>query len=168
MDKFYSELCYMFGISETDWPYRIVKIETGSLIIDLLGSSKIIEAASSLITRSAEYLYRRFTIEGKIASIPRTTDAIESILDLRQKLTDAGIDTAEIDQNIQKATHTISRNLNVLLGGEAKVTVNDEEISVGTKMRDKFIEARTRLALSPPSSEIFSSDDERTETEFNR
>jgi hypothetical protein len=68
-------------------------MEVGSLWLKIFGESKVIALLTRLIETGAGYLYRRFTTEGKIASIPRQVESVEAILRLTETLQEMGIDT---------------------------------------------------------------------------
>ncbi|ACC85452.1 hypothetical protein [Nostoc punctiforme] len=124
----YSELCFLYDISEVDFPLRIIKIESGSLWVKIFGESRVIETIVSLIKDAKEYGYRNLTKEGKIEAEQQNFKAIESALELRKKLQEANIDVEEFDEKIKKSSIVIINNLNTLLSGEKKIKLNGELI----------------------------------------
>jgi len=152
LEQMYDELAPLFGISTLEHPVKIVKIESGSLWADILGYPKIIDLMESLISGAVSYMYRNFTKEGKITSIPRKVESIDSILQLRSRLKDAGIDTISMDENIQKSSVIVAEQLNRLLGGEAKVTINGQVYSVEANLEQKYLEERNKLLLPEPAT----------------
>ena len=128
IQSIYSEMCYLFEISEYDFPLRIAKIESGSLWLKIFGESKIINLFADSIKDAKEYGYRNMTREGKIRSVPEDIKAVEALLGLRDKMKEGGINTKDVDEKISKSTSIIADNLNILLSGEKKVTLNGELI----------------------------------------
>ena len=86
--------------------------------------------------------------------MPRKVDSIESILELRIKLDELGIDTNEIDDQLKKSSVLIARNLNKLLGGEPKVIVNDDEYYIGIDFEQKYLEQSEHKLLPSQSENI--------------
>lgn len=143
----YVELCTLVGVSYNQYPIAISKIESGSLWAEILGYPKVIALLESIIENSISYMYRTFTREGKIASIPRKVEIIESILDLRKKLKAVGIDTTELDSHLQKASVIIAQEANQLLVGEPKVVINEKYFTIGAELEKKYLEAGRTLLL---------------------
>ena len=61
LDRLYSELCLLANVSKSQYPLRVIKIESGSLWIKLFGESKVITLLTSLIESAAGFFYRNFT-----------------------------------------------------------------------------------------------------------
>ena len=90
--------------------------------------------------------HRKFTNEGKIASIPRQVEAVEAVLRLSENLQAIGIDTTEVKENLQKSAVVISSKLNDLLLGSPAIKVNDHDFSVGDAITEKYL-TESRLLL---------------------
>ncbi len=144
----YGELCALAGASYNNASPKIIKIESGSLWAEILGYPKIISLLESILEGSIGYMYRTFTREGKLASIPRKVETIESILELRKKLKAVGIDTIDLDENLQKASVIIAQEANNLLVGEPKLTINNRVFSIGASLEKKYLESGRQRLLS--------------------
>lgn len=147
LDRLYSELCLLANVSRSQYPLQVIKLESGSLWIKLFGESKVITLLTSLVESAARYFYRNFTDEGKITSIPRNVESIESVLALSKKLEAEGIDVTAIKDNVQKAAVTMSAQLNKLLLKEPSVEVNGKKHSVAEAMQDNYLLEGQRLLL---------------------
>lgn len=143
----YIELCTLTSIPINENPLKIVRIEAGSMWAEILGYPKIIEMLESMLEGSISYFYRTFTREGKIASIPRKVESVESILELRKKLKAIGVDTTDLDDHLQKASVIIAAETNRLLVGEPKITLNGRVFTIGKELERKYLEAGRRLYL---------------------
>lgn len=152
IDNIYSEVCELLNISSREYPIQISKIESGSLWADILGYPKVIALLTSLVESSVSYLHRNFTKEGKISSIPKKAEHIESIIKLSKKLEEQGVDVSEINDNLQKACVVISKNLNSLLAGEPTVTINNKTYSIEAEMRARQIESTENKLLETDNS----------------
>lgn len=154
LDRLYSELCLVANVSKSQYPLRVIKVESGSLWIKLFGESKVIALLTSLIESAASFLYRNFTNEGKITSIPRSVEAIESVLSLTKKLEAEGIDVSASKDNLQKAAVIMSAQLNKLLLKEPSIEVDGKKYSVAEAVQDKYLLEGQRLLLDDGNKEL--------------
>ncbi len=156
LQKIYSELCSLLSVSESDFPLRISKIESGSLWIKVFGETKIIEFFLSLIKDTCAYFYRNYTTEGKIEALPRKIETLESVFNLEQKLKGAGIDTKDLQDVIQRSAFTLGENLNDLIGGEAIIDINGDCFLIEhSKQQRSLVERKTPLLSSGiPQSDV--------------
>lgn len=138
----YSELCQISNISEIDHPLVISKIESGSLFISADGEKKILKLISDIIESSAAFVYRNFTKEGKISAIPKKLESLEAILQFSERLEQAGIDTTDTKEQLAKTAHALATNLNILIEGQPRITINKTTISIGNELERQFIETR--------------------------
>jgi hypothetical protein len=56
----------------------------------------------SLIEGSARFMHRNYTNEGKIASIPKTIESLDRILDLSNRLKENGVDVSSLQESLAK------------------------------------------------------------------
>jgi hypothetical protein len=152
LHSLYSELCMLFSVSESDHPLRISKVESGSLWAKVFGESKVIGMMVSFLEQTASWMYRTYTAEGKLASIPRKVEAIDSLLGLTARLKEAGLDPSGMQAHIEKSAVTISKNLAELLDRQGSVTVNDRTISVNTELSKMYLEKAASLRLDVSDS----------------
>jgi len=148
LDHLYNELCNLLGVSSAEYPLHLTKMESGSLWLKIFGESKVVALLTQLIEDGVGYLYRRFTNEGQIASIPRQVESIEAVLRLSENLQQLGIDTTEVKENLQKSAVVISSKLNDLLLGSPAIKVNDREFSVGDAVTEKYLTESRQLLLN--------------------
>ena len=121
----YDEGCELVGVSRSEYPLLVRKVESGSLLALLSGESAVIGLIVGAITSAAAYYHRSYTTEGKLSSgLPRKVDAVEKVLGLRQKLVASNIDTSDMDARIQKSSLKVAAALDDLLGNEDTVVIN--------------------------------------------
>ncbi len=145
--RLYEELALLLNVSTKEHSIKIIKVESGSLWADVLGYPKIIDLMVRLTESTANWMYRKYTEEGKICTIPKKVEAVDSILELSRNLAAAGLDTSELDETVKKSAIVLSQQLNTLLAGEPRVEVNLKPLSVGKELEDKLLEDRKRLLL---------------------
>jgi hypothetical protein len=151
--KLYSTLCELFEINENNEPINIIKIESGSLWLKVAGNNKVMEMSTDLIKSGIRFFHRNFTTEGKIQTIPKKVEAVESILGLAKKLEAEGIDTSKIKDNLNKAVVSVSNELNDLLRYEPSIIINDAEYSVGAELEQKYLEEAKKLLIEDKRDE---------------
>ena len=147
LQSLYSELCMLMSIAETDHPLRISKIESGSLWVKLFGDSRVIGMMVIFVEKTASWIYRTYTNEGRIASVPRKIEAIDSLLGLTQRLQAAGLDTSEMQAHIEKSAIAISKDLAVLIDGQPSIAINEKVISISTEQSKVYLEGTMPLRL---------------------
>ena len=143
----YDEVASLVASPGETFAPRIIKIESGSALIDILGVPRVIKLVADLIEGAADWLYRNYTREGRIVALPRAIDSIDAVLGLRGRLRDSGIPTEELDERIAKATVIIATELNVLLSAEPSVTVNQRTLSVGAAVEERYLREGSRRQI---------------------
>jgi hypothetical protein len=151
LNDIYSELCPLFGVSTSQYPLRIVKLETGSLWVSVVGHAAVIGFIVWLLKKAIGYIHRNFTTEGKILFIPKQVEAANSVLEFTKKLQEVGVDTTQAKEQAQKALFAISQNLNNLVSNQSKLEVNDETVSIGDVYDERFLQESKRLLLEEGS-----------------
>jgi hypothetical protein len=128
----YQELCELLAMPNDDRVFEVLRVETGSLFVRGRGKNKVIDLLVDLLREGASYLYRRYTQEGQISSIPKKVESLDAVLDLSKRLRKMGLDTTTTDANLQKSAAVIAGQLNRLLAGEGSIVLNRQSISVAT------------------------------------
>ena len=159
VQEIYDELSQLFEVSTSQHPLRVIKLETGSLWLRLVGESRVIGLLISLVERSVSFMHRNYTDEGKLASLPRQVEAAEAILRLSEQLEAANCDTSRMKENLEKSAVIISQRLNDLLVREPRVVINGKEFSVGHELEEKFLRESRMLFLEPADQTDETSDE---------
>ena len=152
LQSIYSELCALFQVSEVDHPLRIGKVESGSLWALLFGNTRIVEMMASFIERSASWVYRNYTTEGKLNGLPRKVEAIDALLELTKRMEESNMDVSGMKPNIEKAALMLSKDLMTLIDGQPNITVNDEKLSLHDAVNQALLEGRAVRLLGSKAS----------------
>ena len=139
LEQIYEEFCHLFNVSAKQEPLKIVKIESGTAWAWLKGSIVVITAMRSVIEKAAHYLYRNYTDEGKLSTIPKKVETIESVLHLSDELKKRAIPTDQLDEHLKKASVLIGNQLEKLLGGEEEIELNGVVIALTPNSQQKQI-----------------------------
>jgi hypothetical protein len=149
----YEELCRLLNVSLAEHPLRVIKVESGSLWAKLFGESKVVTLMTDLIRAGVYYLHRSYTSEGKISTVPKNIEVVESLLNLERRMQELGYDTTDMREDIQKTSSVIAKQLNILLKGEANVELNGERYSVGSAIDRQIAEKSKTLLLGEGTTE---------------
>lgn len=144
----YEELCQIFGISTTDHPLKIIKVESGSLWAKVFGQSKVVALMDDFLRGGANFIHRNYTNDGKIKGIPTSVKAMDELFAFREKLQAGGVDVSELDGQISKGALLIAKNMNCLFERQSSVVINGEEIPLSSTADKKLLEARHVPQLS--------------------
>lgn len=130
LNSIYVQLCELTGASSIDYPLTIQNLETGSLWVKVFGESKVISLFINLIKSGISYMHRNLTVEGKIEQIPNKLETLDTFLDLSKKLEEIGVDTKDLNDNINNSALVIAKNLNQLLSETSKLEIQSERITI--------------------------------------
>jgi hypothetical protein len=147
LQELYAELCYLLDISVASCPLRIGKIESGSLWTRLFGDSKAVNLMISLVEGAAKFMHRNYTTEGKIASIPKKIESLNSILDFSNRLKANGVDVNSLEDKLAKSALCITDSLNTLVSDQPLIEINGQVLSVGSEVQKALIEQASALKL---------------------
>lgn len=134
----YELLAELLKINTAESPIVIDQIEAGSLWSKVFGDSRIIGMMIDLLRGSAGFVYRNYTKEGQLASIPGKLESLDKILDLSGRLQEQGIDTGNIKEELRIATVGIAKSLNKLIDHQQRIEVNGESYSVADELVRKL------------------------------
>jgi len=147
LEELYEKLCELLTVSYEQYPFSILYLEVGSLWFRGRGKSEVIELLSTLIVRGVEYLHRAYTREGKILSIPKKVQALDSVLKLRDELAQRGVDMSQVDSRLGATALTIADGLNELLRGEMNVNVNGQRYQVANDVKQRLLPSTAQRLL---------------------
>jgi hypothetical protein len=134
------------GLLEQRATLRVIKIESGSLWTKIRGDSNVLSLMKKLIESAVDQFHKKFTRDGRIERIPRQVEAIESVLRLRGRLIDDGIDANGMDDRIKKAGILICEKLNALLVDEPVVEIDGNRYSVGEPLVERYLTEGRRMS----------------------
>lgn len=146
ISEIYAELAQILKVSLQ--PMRVAKIESGSLLTILIGDTKVVGLFVDILKGAVDFLYRKYTFEGKVGSISSQVDAFDKILEFNKKLEEAGVNVEESKEQIAKGVHSISQNLTNLLADQSIVSVNENIFSLKNMTNFLSIESDSRRRLT--------------------
>jgi hypothetical protein len=153
LEQLYNEICRLLNVSTSQFPLRLVKLETGSWWIKVFGESKVITAIIGFAEKSVSWFHQNYTVDGKISKIPKDLEVIDRMLELSKSLEENGIDATVLKNNLQHSAIVLSEQLNKLLVGEPNVKINEKEFYIGKDLDEKLLKERQTLLLESGESE---------------
>ena len=135
----YDLLAELLEISTAECPIVVDQIEAGSLWSKVFGDSRIIGIMIDLLRGSAGFIYRNYTKEGQLTTIPGKLESLDKILDLSGRLQAQGIETDKIKEELRIATVSIAKNLNKLIDNQQRIEINGESHSIA----EEFVRSLT-------------------------
>ncbi|MUL17330.1 hypothetical protein [Aliivibrio fischeri] len=140
VDFIYKELCLLLGESTTDHPIIIERIENGSLWLKIAGHTLTATILTSVLNSASTYYLENFTTTGQLQQLPASVKVVNELLKITEQLNEQGVDTTEITDNLNSATKKIANKLDVLLGDQPIIEINDKIHDVGEMYKQKLIE----------------------------
>jgi hypothetical protein len=148
INSIYTELCQLLNVSTTEYPLKVIMIESGSLWVKLFGESKIIGLVTDFLREGGKYIYYNHTkdgrnekeiinIEKKTALLKNTVKALEEILGKE------GL-THKMEKDIKKSGEKITHDVLVVCEGQKNGRIIDENFSSGSVI-DKVIEEHKEI-----------------------
>lgn len=153
INEIYQELAQIVGVSTSDEPLRILKVESGSLWASVFGNWRIMALMDDLLRGAARYMHRNFTHEGKIEALPTSLKSMDEILNFTNRLKESGVDVKDIQDQLAKGTVLIAKEMNALLANQSSVTINGEDIQLSESRRQDQLEGRRVPRLQDGSQE---------------
>lgn len=146
INKSYEIMCQILKISSSEYPLKVVKIESGSLLAMFLGSEDVVDALAFMIKKTTELLFNKYTFEGKVLRQKQLFDLLKEELEVIAKYKELGIDISN-DEDIIKYNYQLVKSIGNLVGQTTKVKINDEELSLEGNLKQRYLEESKTLLL---------------------
>jgi hypothetical protein len=149
LQKLYAELCAILEISSQEFPLIIVHIEVGTLDLILRGNDKVIEVLDKWVSALVGWIYRTYTTEGRESvRIPNKAADVARVLEMRNTLEAAGLETKKIDAAIERAAVDVANELIKLVKGQPSITINGKTHELTTAEEQLLIAADERKLIT--------------------
>lgn len=128
---------------------QIVKIESGSLLSKVLGDKNIIEALGLLLTKTIQFLFRKYTVEGQIGRASELRKELLSQAETVQTLQSFGIEVPDgAKRNIGEAFTILTDNLYGIAQKAAVIKINNDTYSIAEGKRLAYLESANNKLLT--------------------
>ena len=136
--RIYAELCETYGVSIAEHPLHILKVESGSLWVQIAGYAPVIAVMTLLLNKGVELAYKRYTQQGQIETIADTAASISAVLDLRNSLAESGLTIEGMDEAIEKSSIHISKDLGIIIANRPKIRINEKRHSLNEDLQKQL------------------------------
>jgi hypothetical protein len=151
LDAIYSELCAFLGVSKSEYPLHVFKIETGSLWLWLAGNEIVVPLLVEVLKWAGVRFADRLTERGQIDDANKKAELIEKLWAIRDRRSGTGRESTVIDNQLNEVSaRLISRSVE-LLRGEASFSINHEIYDLAAKPQGKQLQGGTPLLLEGSS-----------------
>lgn len=147
INNIYCEIGNVIYTNETFEKLRIIKIESGSLLSIILGDKNIIEALSTLLNKSVNMVFNKFTYEGKIYRHSEFRNELLADVEATKRLKELGYDTEEAQKNNNEALTLLTKDLLKLSKSSSKIKIDNNEYDMKDENKIKFLESYRILQL---------------------
>lgn len=140
LSEIYKELLSLYGLTEDEYPIVIEHLESGSLWVKIAGHTLTATLLTTILTVATNYYQENFTLSGQLKQLPASVKVAEDLLKITDQLEKGGVDTSMMKDNIASATRKISKKLDMLLGDQPSVEINDTKYDINEILANKLIE----------------------------
>lgn len=142
---------------------KIVKIESGSLLSMVLGDKNIIESIGLFLTKTINFIFSKFTKEGKIERHGKVREQLIEDIELVERIKGLGYDITETTPIIEKATVAIVKEAHKLALSSHKIRINGTDHEFTGNGKQEYLESVKTLYLAEKNDS--QSDNENQETD---
>ncbi|AVP66022.1 hypothetical protein C3B64_17950 [Clostridium botulinum] len=134
----YEIICQVFNISLNDNELKVLKIESGSLFLKIIGNASVIAAFGFFMKELTKLIFNKFTFEGKIMRHRQLLDLIKENVEVTEKYKELGMNI-EFDEDIVKYHYQLIKSMSTLIGQTTKVKINEEELVLEDHLKQKYL-----------------------------
>ncbi|HET6568570.1 MAG TPA: hypothetical protein VFG50_11450 [Rhodothermales bacterium] len=143
----YDEVCGVAGVSTSEHPLTVIKLEAASLWVCVEGEQTSMQVLTSLIESFALFWYHRFTSEDRMAGCSDRVSATQALVSLADELERVGImHVSQEAVEIRDAALVLRQVLLELLESEPAIRVNDKLFSVDAALKSRYLEVSGELS----------------------
>jgi hypothetical protein len=132
LEEIHLNVCYLFGINNSNESLKIVKIESGTLFTQLIGKSQVVEFMVWLFKGTIKFFHRKFTIEGKKERLSLDIKELDKQINIQAKLKALLPEDkykqvqAKNGEILQRCSTILAKRTQQLLENETRIRINDE------------------------------------------
>jgi hypothetical protein len=146
--RVYRGIAGILGVTVESGSPRLRRLESGSTRISLVDLAPILKTVERFLGDFIGFVYRNFTHEGKLSTIPQKRALVESMFEAREVAAASGLNTPDADDALAHMYTSLVKSADALVSGEPQITINGTNYGIGETYRERFIEATARPQLS--------------------
>lgn len=153
LNRIYQELGAILGVSNDEDALQLIKIESGSLLVDVLGRTEVISMLSALVISIGAFVYRNKTREGRRRDF--VSSRVESIRVqhwLADELRIRGLSSPKVEAELVASSEILAEQLTVFVDtGNMSVNGTRVQPHVLISQLPPSVPPRPALPALPPS-----------------
>jgi len=147
LENIYNESCYLFNISDKEFPLIIDRLEYGGgFIAALKFATKIAKFIPGIFSKTMKHFHAIYWETGKLEVLSKKYDILDRHLKFTKDLKALGAPMDETKEKLGKFSIILSENLNKLFYGEPSVQIDGELFDVvNEEDKKKLLKERKKM-----------------------
>lgn len=134
----YEIMCQISNVSTTEHKLKVVKIESGSLFIKVIGDALSLGVLEYLMKKIINLIFNKFTFEGQVLRSKQILDLIKEDTEVASKYKELGLNI-EFGENINKLHFMLVKSIKKLIGQTTKVKIDKEKFYLKDILKQKYL-----------------------------
>ncbi|QXE20008.1 hypothetical protein [Clostridium sp. 001] len=147
----YEIMCQILNVSLSEHELKILKVESGSLFLSIIGSASVISAFAFLMKKTIDLVFNKYTFEGQVLRCKQILDLLGKDAEITEKYKKLGIDINE--ENAYKYNYKLVKSIGTLVRQTAKVKIDDKIFSLEDHLKQKYLEESKTLLIKEANVE---------------
>ncbi len=144
----YNNVCNIIGVNITDeTQLKVIKIESGSWFEKLFGLEKVIELVTYIIKKVVDTIFRKFTMQGKIATLQQLQELINTDAELIGKYKEIGVNIEARKKDIELMHVMMVKSLQKMTQKTTGISINGIQAGIDKSIQEKYLRENKRLMI---------------------
>lgn len=153
----YERLCSIASVSTSEYNLIPIKIESGSFFEKLAGHKGILKIMESVFVKTAAYMYRNFTSEGKLSSDIKY-EALRKELDLIKEFENHGFNVNEAKNIAEETLVILCMDVQQVLRKSSKIKINEHVLDFKAEIATTLLGEGIKYIETPSNTSETSED----------
>jgi len=142
----YDKLCEIAHLTADKEPLKIVRMETGSFLVNFIGEKVILKIIGKILETAHNVYIRNYTSEGQKQNLVKSTDMVQKEFNVLKEMKECGLNVDEA-MEISKETMTlIVKQSNILLSSSTDIRINKKVLSKSKDIKN-LLESQKVISL---------------------
>lgn len=152
IDDLNSQLCDYLAIEDDSKKLKFTKIETGSLLTQLVGNDVVLGIFLSSIVSLTSHIYSQYTKEKKIATYKECTAILKDQIEIRKMLELDDTTDNELSKTQEELLMKLSVGFNKLIRKSTGIKIGDYSLSISKEIHQQYLENATKTLIEEKST----------------
>lgn len=129
LTKIIETCCNILSLSMEEALVAIERIESGSFFAKISANPLVVAVTTIIITQGSQYFFSPDFLSSENVGIRENSESVIQILKIRETLSANGVDTQELDSELNSSAILLAKQLNRLLSKSPAIEINDMKFS---------------------------------------